>query len=129
MIAYFWVALGGAVGSVARFALTNLVSAKAGDGFPWGTILVNVTGSFVIGLLAGFTLPEDRVSPGMRTLVMQFLMIGICGGFTTFSAFSLQTFNLLREGQWLYAVGNVILSVVVCLAATWLGYLLGTPRP
>jgi CrcB protein len=128
MSAYLWIALGGALGSVARFALNGAVAARVGESFPWGTMLVNVSGSFVIGWLAAFTLPEGRLSAEPRAFILQFLMIGICGGFTTFSAFSLQTLNLLRDGEWLYAGGNVILSVLLCLAATWLGYFLGAPR-
>lgn len=126
MIAYLWIAFGGALGSVARFALNGVVSARVGETFPWGTILVNVAGSFVIGGLSALTLPEGRLSAEARTFTTQFLMIGVCGGFTTFSSFSLQTLNLLRDGEWLYAGGNVVLSVVLCLVATWLGYLLGT---
>jgi fluoride exporter len=123
MLAYLWVAIGGALGSVGRFWLSGLVAGRYGETFPWGTIVINVTGSFVIGVFAAFTDPDGRVlaSPGFR----QFFMIGICGGYTTFSSFSLQTLNLLREREWLYAGGNVILSVVLCMIAVWLGYLLG----
>lgn len=124
--AYLWVALGGAFGSVARFGLNELVSARFGTNFPWGTMTVNVIGSFVIGLLAAFTLPESRLHPEARTLATQFLMVGVCGGFTTFSSFSLQTLNFVRDREWLYAGGNILLSVVLCVLATWLGYLLGS---
>ena len=125
MIAYLWIALGGALGSVARFALNGAVSARMGETFPWGTILVNVAGSFVIGGLSALTLAEGRLSTEARAFATQFLMIGVCGGFTTFSSFSLQTLNLMRDGEWLYAGGNVVLSVVLCLVATWLGCLTG----
>jgi len=125
MVTYLWIAMGGALGSVARYWLNGVVSARFGETFPLGTLAVNVAGSFVIGILAALTAPEGRLSPETRTFATQFLMIGICGGFTTFSAFSLQTLNLLREREWLYAGGNVLLSVALCLIATWLGYLLG----
>ena len=124
MLAYLWVAIGGALGSVSRFWLSGLIAGRFGETFPWGTLAINVTGSFVIGFLAALTEPEGRVmvAPAFR----QFFMIGICGGYTTFSAFSLQTLNLVRDREWLYAGGNVILSVVLCLIAVWLGYLLGS---
>lgn len=122
-IAYLWVALGGALGSVSRYWLSGLVAARFGESFPWGTLVINVTGSFVIGIFAALTLPETGSLN--RATITQFVMVGICGGYTTFSSFSLQTLNLLRDRQWLYAGGNVILSVVLCMIAVWLGYLLG----
>jgi CrcB protein len=124
-LSYFWVALGGALGSVTRFWLNGVVSQRYGETFPWGTMAVNVSGSLVIGILAALVLPEGRMSSEARTFTIQFLMIGVCGGFTTFSSFSLQTINLIREREWLYAGGNILLSVILCLAATWIGYLLG----
>jgi len=123
--AYFWVALGGALGSVARYWLNGVVSQRFGETFPWGTMTVNVLGSLVIGVVAALTLPEGRMGSEVRTLAVPLVMIGICGGFTTFSSFSLQTLSLLRERDWLYAGGNILLSVLLCLFATWLGYLLG----
>lgn len=125
-LAYLWVALGGAAGSVARFWLNGVVSERYGATFPWGTMAVNVLGSFIIGVLGALTLPEGRMSSEARALTTQLLMIGICGGFTTFSSFSLQTLHLLRDREWLYAGGNILLSVVLCLLATWLGFLLGS---
>jgi CrcB protein len=125
-LAYLWVALGGAAGSVARFWLNGVVSERYGATFPWGTMAVNVLGSFVIGVLGAMTLPEGRMSSEARAVTTQLLMIGICGGFTTFSSFSLQTLNLLRDREWLYAGGNILLSVVLCLISTWLGFLLGS---
>jgi CrcB protein len=124
MLAYLWIAIGGALGSVGRFWLNGIVSQRF-DTFPMGTLVINVAGSFIIGILAALTLPEGRMNSESRIFVTQFMMIGICGGFTTFSSFSLQTLTLLREREWLYAGGNILLSVVVCLVATWLGYLLG----
>ena len=124
-LTYLWVALGGAIGSVTRFWLNAVVSARLGEAFPWGTVLVNVCGSFIIGLLGALTLPENRMTVEARAFAIHFLMIGICGGFTTFSAFSLQMLELLQTGDvapaLLYAVG----SVGLCLAFVWFGWWLG----
>jgi fluoride exporter len=125
-IAYLWVAIGGALGSVGRFWISGLVAARFGETFPFGTLAINVTGSFVIGIIAALAIPEGRMDSQSRAFATQFLMIGICGGYTTFSSFSLQTLNLLRDREWLYAGGNVILSVILCIIAVWLGYLLGS---
>ena len=125
-IAYLWVALGGALGSVSRYWLSGLVASRFGETFPWGTLVINVTGSFIIGIFAALAIPEGRMDPQSRAFTTQFLMIGVCGGYTTFSSFSLQTLNLLRDREWLYAGGNVLLSVVLCMVAVWLGYLLGS---
>ena len=126
-IAYLWVALGGALGSVSRYWLNNLITNKISVAavFPLGTMAINVTGSLLIGIFAGLAVPEGRLDPQSRVFATQFLMIGVCGGYTTFSSFSLQTLNLLREREWLYASGNVLLSVVLCMIAVWLGWMLG----
>jgi len=87
--------------------------------FPVGTLLVNVTGSFVIGFVATLTDPGGRLL--MSVTARQFVMLGVLGGYTTFSSFSLQTLNLARDGEWLYASANVVLSVVLCLLAVWFG--------
>jgi CrcB protein len=123
MLAYLWIAIGGALGSMGRYWISGLVAERYVHAFPWNTLVVNMTGSLVIGVFGALTEPEGRwfVSPGVR----QFFMVGICGGYTTFSSFSLQTLTLLREREWLYATGNVVLSVVLCMIAVWLGYLLG----
>lgn len=123
MVAYLWIALGGALGSVLRYWLSGVVAGRVGETFPWGTLAVNVSGSLLIGFLAALTEPGGRwfASPATR----QFLMIGLCGGYTTFSSFSLQTLNLMREREWLHAGGNALLSVALCLLAVWLGYMLG----
>jgi CrcB protein len=126
MIAYFWVAIGGALGSVARYGIGGVVSDKFGQSFPWGTLVVNVTGSFLIGLIGAMAAPEGRLNPQSRMFASQFLMYGVCGGYTTFSSFSRETLNLLQERQWLYVGGNVIMSVVLCMIAVWLGWLLGS---
>jgi len=126
MFAYLWVALGGALGSVARFWVNGLVSDKFGATFPWGTLVINVAGSFIIGVIGALAIPEGRLDTPSRVFATQFIMIGVCGGYTTFSSFSLQTLNLLREREFLYAGGNVMLSVGLCLIAVWLGWLLGS---
>jgi CrcB protein len=126
MLVYLWVALGGALGSVSRYWLSGLVAARFGETFPLGTLFVNVTGSFLIGIFAALAIPEGRLDSQSRAFATQFVMIGICGGYTTFSSFSLQTLNLLRDREWLYAGGNILLSVVLCMIAVWLGYLLGS---
>jgi CrcB protein len=126
MLAYLWVAIGGALGGVSRFWLSGLVASRFGETFPWGTLVINITGSFLIGIFAALVTPEGRLDSQSRVFVTQFLMIGVCGGYTTFSAFSLRTLQLMQERQWLYAGGNVILSVVLCMIAVWLGYLLGS---
>jgi CrcB protein len=123
---YLWVALGGALGSVARFWMSGVVARQFGETFPWGTIFVNVSGSFVIGVIAALASPEGRFDSPSRAWAVHFLMLGICGGYTTFSSFSLQTLDLLRDREWLYAGGNALLSFVLCLIAVWLGWLLGT---
>ena len=118
----FWVFVGGGLGTLARFGLSGVAARWTGETFPWGTLLVNVTGSFVIGFFATLTGTEGRVfvPAGLR----QFFMLGICGGYTTFSSFSLQTLNLAQEGEWLRAGANVVASVVLCLVAVWLGHVL-----
>ena len=121
MLTYTWIFLGGGLGSIARFWMATLVASRWGAAFPFGTVLVNISGCFAIGLFAGLTDPEGRliVQPGFR----QFFMIGICGGYTTFSSFSLQTLDLLRAGATLWAALNVLGSVAGCLAAVWAGHL------
>ena len=117
-----WIGLGGALGTMTRYWLSGFVAQRIGETFPWGTMVVNISGSFVIGLFAALTDPDGRwlVSPTAR----QFVMIGILGGYTTFSSFSIQTLNLARDGEWLWAGGNILFSVVFCLAAVWLGHVL-----
>jgi CrcB protein len=122
MIPYLCVALGGAIGSVGRY-WTGIVAARAwGDGFPWGTLLINILGSFVIGFFATLTLPDGPLPAGANIRV--FVIVGLCGGYTTFSSFSLQTFALIRGGDWIGAFGNMVLSVLLCLAAVGLGSVL-----
>jgi CrcB protein len=117
------VATGGALGSLARFWLAAAMTALTGPRFPWGTLLINVVGSFIIGAVAAATLTPARVAmhPDLRV----FLMVGICGGFTTFSAFSLQTLELLQSGDTWPAAGYIAGSMVFCLASVWVGWLIG----
>jgi CrcB protein len=120
MWTYFWVAVGGAIGSMARLWLSVHVALLTGLRFPWGTILVNILGSLVIGFVATLTGPNGRVV--MPVDAQAFVMVGLCGGFTTFSAFSLQTLELARDGRLLYAGANIMFSVVLCLTAVTLGH-------
>ncbi len=117
---WIWVALGGALGTLCRYWLSAAVAGLFGEMFPWGTLIINITGSFIIGFFATVTDPDGTllVKPEMRT----FFMIGICGGYTTFSSFSLQTLRLAQDGQWLWAAANVVASNVGCLLAVWLGH-------
>jgi len=119
------VALGGALGSVARYQMA-LWAAPWSRQVPWGTIGINIAGSFIIGLVATLTMPAPELPVAGRPLpewVPLLVMTGICGGFTTFSSFSLQTLDLLRAGAWGAALWNVGLSVALCLLAVWAGHL------
>jgi fluoride exporter len=122
MVSYIWIALGGAIGTAGRYWLSGVIARSFGETFPWGTLIINVTGSFVIGFFAALTGPDGRlfVSSNAR----QFVMIGMCGGYTTFSSFSLQTLNLMNNGEWYRAVGNIGASVALCLIAVWVGAVL-----
>src|ERR1700692_3891662 len=124
MESYFWVAVGGAVGTTVRYWLSGVVARLIGETFPWGTLIINVTGSFIIGFFAALTGPDGRVFVG--STARQFVMIGICGGYTTFSSFSLQTLNLMNEGERFRAGGNIGLSVILCLIAVWAGSMLAS---
>jgi len=115
-----WVALGGALGSVARYACSGVAVRWLGAGFPYGTLFVNVTGSFTIGLLAALVAADGR--PELGADARAFLLVGVLGGFTTFSSFSLETLNLARSGALAPAMLNVAGSVVLCLAAVSFGF-------
>lgn len=123
MSIYLWIAFGSALGGTARFALSGVVAHHLGETFPWGTLFVNIAGSFAIGLFSTLTDPEGRMFVGATT--RQFVMTGVLGGFTTFSSFSLQTLALAREGEWLRVAGNAMGSFGLCLGAVWLGHILG----
>ncbi len=120
---YLCIGSGGALGTMLRFWISGVVAQAFGERFPAGTLVINVTGSFIIGLFATLTGPDGKWLVG--SLPRQFFMIGICGGFTTFSSFSLQTLNLARDGEWGYAILNVGLSLLLCLGGVWLGFLAG----
>jgi len=116
---YAAVMIGGAIGSALRYGLSTWIAEATHSTFPWGTLAINVIGSLVIGFFTGLTGPDGPllVSPIIRA----FITIGILGGFTTFSSFSLQTMLLVQDSQWLSAAGNVLSSVALCLLATSLG--------
>lgn len=120
MIASLWIAAGGALGSVARYWMAVAVARLAGETFPWGTLLINIIGSFVIAYFGAMTLP-DGARPGSVEMRL-FVMVGICGGFTTFSSFSLQTIELLRGGEVGRAIAYILGSVALCLTGTVLGF-------
>jgi CrcB protein len=120
---YLCVGAGGALGTILRFWISLVVAQAYGERFPLGTLVINVTGSFVIGFFATLTGPDGRWM--VSSLPRQFFMIGICGGYTTLSSFSLQTLNLARDGEWAYVGLNVGLSVILCLLGVWLGFLAG----
>lgn len=119
---YLWVGLGSALGGMTRFFFSGVMARLFGETFPWGTLLVNVTGSLIIGFFATITAPDGRIF--LDSTTRQFVMAGILGGYTTFSSFSLQTLSLMNDGQWLYAGLNIGASVILCLVAVWLGHLL-----
>ncbi len=115
------VALGGAVGSALRFMSARAVHAWLGRDFPWGTLVVNVTGSLVMGFLYAWLIERLGAGPLWRGG----LLVGLLGGYTTFSAFSIETFQLIEQGEWAVAFINVTLSVMLCVTAVWVGLLLG----
>jgi CrcB protein len=121
MIIYLWIALGSALGGVARYACQGWAARLISETFPWGTLIVNIVGCSFIGFFATFTGADGRVivGPPMR----QFVMVGICGGYTTFSSFSLDALNLVRDGQWAQAAGYVLGSLLFCLLGVWLGHI------
>jgi CrcB protein len=118
---YLWVAVGSALGGVSRFWLSGLVASAFGETFPWGTLFVNVTGSFLIGFFFTLTEPDGRLFVG--STARQFVLTGMFGGYTTFSSFSLQTLALARDGEWGAAGANIVGSVILCLVAVWLGHI------
>lgn len=124
MVSHPWtatllVALGSALGGVGRFWMSTVIGHVTGPSFPWGTLGVNIVGSALIGVVMGHY--ADSMKPG-AVAAQQFLAVGLLGGFTTFSSFSLQTLILMRDGEWLAAGGNVVGSVVACVVATWVGF-------
>ncbi len=130
MLKLLLIAVGGAIGTLARYGLNGLISEHQSRHlplpvlFPLGTMIVNVTGCFVIGVIAAVSDPSlgrGGIKPEWR----DFLMVGVCGGYTTFSSFGLQTLNLARDGEWGWALLNVIGSNVLCLVGVYLGWVCG----
>jgi fluoride exporter len=118
-----WVVLGSVLGGPARYFVSGVVGRHIGETFPWGTLIVNISGAFVIGLLAAAA-AADGVLP--MPVAWQFAATGFLGSYTTVSSFSLQTLALVRDGQIFRAGGNVLLSVALCLSAVALGYAAGS---
>jgi CrcB protein len=121
MTAWLWIFLGSGLGGVLRFGAATAVAARWGDSFPWGTLVVNVAGSFLIGFVAALMTADGR--PLLGTEPRHFVMTGVLGGFTTYSSFSLQTLALARAGEWVKAAGNAGAMFVLCFVAVALGYL------
>jgi len=122
-MSYLFIFIGGGIGAVFRVLLGGWIDSHTGQSFPWGTIVINILGSFTIGLVAFGTDVDSRYY--LPSIARQFIMLGILGGFTTFSSFSLQTLQLARDGEWFSAALNVTISLVLCLVGVWLGALCG----
>ena len=116
--------LGGFIGTCLRFLTGKLAHVITVSAFPWGTFAVNIIGSFVIGIFFGLAEKTHVISPSMNV----FLITGFCGGFTTFSTFSLDTFNLYHTGDLMLAGLNILLNAVICICAVWAGYRIVFPR-
>ena len=121
MKALIFIAMGGAIGAVLRYGASLGVYSFMGRGFPYGTLFVNVTGSLLMGLLSVIMLERFNIDPEWRAAVL----VGVLGSFTTFSTFSIETLNLLEQGDIMRATANIVFSVLVCLAAVWFGVLIG----
>ena len=124
MLAYVLIAIGSALGGMGRYFVSGVVTTLTGGTFPYGTMLVNISGCLVIGFFATLTGPDGRFLVG--TPSRQFVMVGICGGYTTFSSFSLETLYLARAGEWMSATANAAGSVVLCMLSVWLGFIAAT---
>ncbi len=120
---YLWIAIGSALGGMARHWCNAVATQWLGPSFPWGTLFINVTGSVIIGFFFALTDSSGRFDVSANAKL--FVMTGICGGYTTFSAFSLQSLTLFQDGAWLRGGGYVAASVGLCLLAVWAGYALG----
>ena len=117
---YLYVSIGAAIGGVLRFGISKLIYKIFTNPFPTGTLVVNVVGSFLIGLIMFYLEPKEILTPGMRLL----LTVGFCGGFTTFSTFSYETISLFRDSEIFLGSLNVLLNVFLCLIGVYLAYLL-----
>lgn len=121
MARFLWICLGGAAGTGARYLLSGWLLRVAGPSFPWGTLAVNVLGSFLLGLLMQVALTTDLLSPTARLA----LTTGVMGGFTTYSTFNYETLQYFQQDDWLLGLANVGVTVAACLAAGVLGLLSG----
>jgi len=121
MSRFLWICLGGAAGTGARYLLSGWLLRVAGPAFPWGTLAVNVIGSFLLGAIMHVALTTDLISPTLRLG----LTTGVMGGFTTYSTFNYETLQYLQRSDWLAAGANLAATVVACLAAGALGVLVG----
>lgn len=122
MLTSLFVFLGAGLGGLMRFMVTRVAFAIWGPGFPWGTLIANVSGSFVMGILSILILERyNHLTEVLRPLIL----IGFLGGYTTFSSFSIETMNLLEAGHYLQSFLNILLSVMLCLIAAWIGILMG----
>ena len=121
MARFLWICLGGAVGTGARYLLSGWLLRTAGPGFPWGTLAVNVLGSFLLGLIMQVAVATDLLPPTLRLT----LTTGVMGGFTTYSTFNYETLQYLQQNDWLMGALNLAVTVVACLAAGALGLLAG----
>jgi CrcB protein len=121
MSRFLWICLGGAAGTGARYLLTGWVARAAGTGFPWGTLAVNLIGSFLLTLILQVSLGTGLMSPTLRLA----LTTGVMGGFTTYSTFNYETLQALQTAEWPAAFANVAATLIGCLAAGWLGMVAG----
>ncbi|MCG6914631.1 fluoride efflux transporter CrcB [bacterium BMS3Abin03] len=119
MINYILVGIGAAIGGTFRYWISNVIFKIFSENFPYGTLVVNVTGSFILGILMFYFNDRELLSPQLRL----FLTVGFCGGFTTFSTFSFETMNLFRETQYLLGSINILLNLMLCLIGVFLAYL------
>lgn len=117
---YLWIAAGAALGGVLRYFFSGVAARLAGETFPWGTLFVNVTGCMVIGFFVSLTGPDGRLI--VPANIRLFVMTGLCGGYTTFSTFGLETLRLMQDREWAYAAWNTAASLLLCLAGVWAGY-------
>ena len=116
-----YIAIGGATGAVLRYLMSTGIHVFLGRGFPYGTLTVNVTGSFIMGVLYVFLIERMDINMEWRAG----LMIGLLGAFTTFSTFSIETLNLIEPGEQLKAGTNVVFSIVLCILGCWIGMIIG----